>query len=138
MSLVNEKDIVVKIYDHEGLYYYTKTRKPCRSQDKPKIDFYLSIGKYVIEYPEDRTPIPNQKRFVKMEEKGIPNKNLIQFAEEEKLKISNKVCIKLKEIYKDYDEEKFRILFRSWSHIFSSVSFSQKKDGELAFHRKQK
>lgn len=125
----------IKIYKHDGAWYYFKTKKPCKIQDQATLDIHFKNNKYVVEEPADKNPIPNKIKY-KFPETGVSNSRLVELANENGVKISNKVALKLKETYPNYDESKFETHFRSWGHIFGSVSFSQKKPGQLAFHKK--
>ena len=125
----------IKIYKYQDLYYYFKTKKPCKVQDQNIIDIHVQNGKYLIEAPIDPVPIQNKQK-VKLPQEGINNQRLIELAAKENVKISNKVVLKLKELYPEYDEKEYCILFKSWGLLFDSVSFSQKKAGQLAFHKK--
>lgn len=136
-SIVPKVAEPIKIYKYEDIYYYFKTKKPCKVQDQNIIDIHVKNGKYLIEAPLDPLPILNKQK-VKIPEVGINNQRLMDLAGKEGLKISNKVALKLKELYPQYDEKEYSILFKSWGLVFDSVSFSQKKTNQLAFHKKNR
>lgn len=128
----------VEIYKFQNEYYYSKTKKPCK-YNKEQTEELLKMGKYIVRDPQgDHTPILNKPKAVSFEVSSqISNSKLVAAAADKGIKISNKVAMKIKELYPDYKEQDFDIAFNTWSLTYDSISFSQKRKNQLAFHKKK-
>ena len=128
----------VEIYNHSNNFYYTKTKKPCK-YTKEQTEEMLKIGKYILKEPQgDCTPVLNRPKVASSDNSNhLSNMKLIASAAEKGIKISNKVALKLKSDHPDYTENDFDVFFDAWGAVYDSVSYSQKKKNNLAYHKKK-